>query len=251
MLRSRWSGPERPRWKLPTFPGRRSFRRKANFSCPPCSDQRLEANAWGSRAGRKKIWSHSTCKGIPTGKPGVIRRHWVRGGCLNWMAPVQTSLPPRGPHRFRSSQRAGIDLLRYWLPGRARQLRANRFRPRPVNVYHFFATHIGEEPPGLTEELAHGDAAATSRAPRSAAERLANTLRSLDSSTRRSGQSPLKLMATGGIYLGGGIAPKLVTSWRGHCSCQHFSARSDATAARIDSVKSSPMTRSLCSERPL
>jgi glucokinase len=87
--------------------------------------------------------------------------------------------------------------------------------PGLVNVYGFLRdTHRGEEPSWLTDELAHGDPAAViSRNAVAGRSPLAEAALDLWVSIygAEAGNLALKLMATGGVYLGGGIAPKVVS----------------------------------------
>ena len=95
-----------------------------------------------------------------------------------------------------------------------------------MNVYHFLRdTGRGEEPQWLTDEMAHSDPAATiSHAAwtgKSAARRHALDLW-ISIYGAEAGNLALKLMATGGIYLGGGIAPKIVAKLSGPLFMQAF-----------------------------
>jgi glucokinase len=98
--------------------------------------------------------------------------------------------------------------------------------PGLVNVYRFLRdTGRGEEPSWLTEELAHNDPAAViSRNAVAGKSVLAEHALDLWITTygAEAGNLALKLMATGGIYLGGGIAPKLVTKLSGPLFMQAF-----------------------------
>jgi glucokinase len=86
--------------------------------------------------------------------------------------------------------------------------------PGLVNVYRFLRdTGRGEEPAWLTERMRQGDAAA---AVSGAALRGESTLcaQALDLFVSiygaEAGNLALKAMATGGVYIGGGIAPKII-----------------------------------------
>lgn len=85
--------------------------------------------------------------------------------------------------------------------------------PGLVNVYEFFKHKDGgEEPEWLTDELEHGDPAAVitqhALSGKSEACRLALDL-FMELYGAEAGNLALKTLATGGLYLGGGIAPKL------------------------------------------
>jgi glucokinase len=83
-----------------------------------------------------------------------------------------------------------------------------------VNVYHFIRdTRGGEEPEWLLEEMRTGDpAAAISKAAMAgkseACEQALDLFVALYA--EECGNAALKFMATGGIYLGGGIPPKIL-----------------------------------------
>ena len=87
-----------------------------------------------------------------------------------------------------------------------------------VNIYEFLcATGRGEEPAGFAASLAGGDAAAAiARAAGEGtgtrcAQALAMMVRYYGA---EAGNLALKLMATGGVFLGGGIAPKILPQLR-------------------------------------
>jgi glucokinase len=81
-----------------------------------------------------------------------------------------------------------------------------------VNIYHFLRdTHRGEEPAWLKEQMLAGDpAAAIARAAQDGNSPLCRQTLDLFIALYGSeaGNLGLKMMATGGLYIGGGIAPK-------------------------------------------
>jgi glucokinase len=95
-----------------------------------------------------------------------------------------------------------------------------------VNVHDFLRQHRGEPTPSwLRAEMATGDpAAAISRA--ALGDRDALCLEALDFSIYlygvEAGNLALKLMATGGVYLGGGMGPKNLERLRGPLFMQGF-----------------------------
>ncbi len=190
----------------------------------------LEANAWGiASLEEKDLVALNRVKGIPTGNQAVISAGTGLGEAgLNWDGAGYNIFASEGGHTdFAPRNELEIDLLRY-LAARFGHVSYERIVSGPglVNVYHFFRdTHRGEEPAWFTEELAHGDAAATiSRAAISGKTALAEHALDLWISIygAEAGNLALKLMATGGIYLGGGIAPKLVTRLAGPLFMQAF-----------------------------
>jgi glucokinase len=120
-----------------------------------------------------------------------------------------------------------IELLRY-LAARFGHVSFERVVSGPglVNVYRFLRdTGRGEEPQWLTDEMAHNDPAATiSRNAVTGKSVLAEHALDLWISIygAEAGNLALKLMATGGIYLGGGIAPKIVAKLSGPLFLQAF-----------------------------
>jgi glucokinase len=88
-----------------------------------------------------------------------------------------------------------------------------------VNVYQFLrAKNRSVEPAGFAEELSQGDAAAAiSRAALGGSNQLAEQALDLWVSVygAEAGNLALKTMATGGIFLGGGISPKILSKLTG------------------------------------
>jgi glucokinase len=190
----------------------------------------LEANAWGiASLEEKDLVSLNRVKGTPVGNQAVISAGTGLGEAgLYWDGKSYDVFASEGGHcDFAPRSELEVELFRY-LAARFGHVSFERIVSGPglVNVYHFFRdTHRGEEPAWLTEELAHGDAAATiSRAAVSGKSPLAEHALDLWISIygAEAGNLALKLMATGGIYLGGGIAPKLVSKLAGPLFMQAF-----------------------------
>jgi glucokinase len=97
------------------------------------------------------------------------------------------------------------------------------------NIYQFLRdTGRGEEPTWLTEELRQHDPAATiSQA--ALAGRSALCTQALDLFVSlygaEAGNLALKVMATGGLYVGGGIAPKIIRKLQDSTFMQAFTAK--------------------------
>jgi glucokinase len=190
----------------------------------------LEANAWGiASLEEKDLVALNRVKGTPVGNQAVISAGTGLGEAgLYWDGKTYDIFACEGGHTdFAPRTELEIELLRY-LAARFGHVSYERIVSGPglVNVYRFFRdTHRGEEPAWLTEELAHGDAGATiSRAALSGKSPLAEHALDLWISIygAEAGNLALKLMATGGVYLGGGIAPKLVTKLAGPLFMQAF-----------------------------
>lgn len=193
----------------------------------------LEANALGIASLQEKdLVSLNRVKGTPVGNQAVISAGTGLGEAgLYWDGHSYAVFPSEGGHcDFAPRNDFEVELFRY-LAARFGHVSYERIVSGPglVNVYHFFRdTHRGEEPAWLTEELAHGDAAATiSRAALSGKSPLAERALDLWISIygAEAGNLALKIMATGGIYLGGGIAPKLVAKLAGPLFLQAFLAK--------------------------
>lgn len=98
-----------------------------------------------------------------------------------------------------------------------------------VNLHAFLREYRGvPAPPWLRKEMAAGDpAAAISRAARDNRDPLC--AEAIDLSIHllgvEAGNLALKIMATGGVYLGGGIAPKNLERFKGPLFMQGFSAK--------------------------
>jgi glucokinase len=87
-----------------------------------------------------------------------------------------------------------------------------------INIYHFFRdTRGGDEPAWLREEIRSGDpAAAISRAALEGKSEICEQALDLlvAHCGHECGNAALKFMASGGIYLGGGIPPKILPMFK-------------------------------------
>ena len=190
----------------------------------------LEANAWGiASLGENDLVALNRVKGTPSGNQAVISAGTGLGEAgLYWDGKSYDIFACEGGHTdFAPRTELEIELLRF-LTARFGHVSYERIVSGPglLNVYQFFRdTHRGEEPAWLTEEFAHGDAAAAiSRAAVGGKSPLAEHALDLWISIygAEAGNLALKLMATGGVYLGGGIAPKLATKLAGPLFMQAF-----------------------------
>jgi glucokinase len=122
------------------------------------------------------------------------------------------------------------ELLRYLLP-QFTHVSYERVVSGPglYNIYQFLRdTGRGEEPDWLTEELRQQDPAATiSQA--ALTGRSALCMQALDLFVSlygaEAGNLALKVMATGGLYVGGGIAPKIIRKLQDSTFMQAFTAK--------------------------
>jgi glucokinase len=190
----------------------------------------LEANAWGITSLADQDLVHlNRVKGIPVGNQAVISAGTGLGEAgLSWNGNNYDIFASEGGHcDFAPRTELEIELLRY-LGARFGHVSYERIVSGPglVNVYRFLRdTRRGEEPKWLTDEFAHGDPAATiSRAAVAGTSALAQQALDLWISIygAEAGNLALKIMATGGVYLGGGIAPKLISKLAGPLFMQAF-----------------------------
>ena len=190
----------------------------------------LEANAWGiASLEEQDLVALNRVKGMPVGNQGVISAGTGLGEAgLFWNGNGYEIFASEGGHcDFAPRTELEIELLRY-LVARFGHVSFERIVSGPglVNVYNFLRdTHRTEEPQWLTDELAQGDQAATiSRAAVAGKSVLAEQALDLWISIygAEAGNLALKLMATGGVFLGGGIAPKIVSKLSGPLFMQAF-----------------------------
>jgi glucokinase len=190
----------------------------------------LEANAWGiASLEEQDLVALNRVKGMPVGNQGVISAGTGLGEAgLFWNGNGYEIFASEGGHcDFAPRTELEIELLRY-LVARFGHVSFERIVSGPglVNVYNFLRdTHRAEEPQWLTDELAQGDQAATiSRAAVAGKSVLAEHALDLWISIygAEAGNLALKLMATGGVFLGGGIAPKIVSKLSGPLFMQAF-----------------------------
>ena len=123
-----------------------------------------------------------------------------------------------------------MDLLRYML-GRFEHVSYERVLSGPGlhNIYQFLReTGRGEEPAWLAEQIAQGDPSAAIS--KSALEGTsAICVQALDIFVSiygaETGNLALKMLATGGMYVGGGIAPKIIRKLSSTAFMKAFTAK--------------------------
>ncbi len=139
--------------------------------------------------------------------------------------------PSEGGHAdFAPHNELEMDLLRY-LMGRFEHVSYERVLSGPGlnNIYQFLReTGRGEEPAWLAEQIAQGDPSAAIS--KSALEGTsAICVQALDIFVSlygaEAGNLALKMLATGGLYVGGGIAPKIVRKLSSTAFMKAFSAK--------------------------
>jgi glucokinase len=183
----------------------------------------LEANAWGIAAlDSKDVVALNQVKGIPVGNQAIISAGTGLGEAgMYWDGVKHHIFASEGGHSdFAPRNELEVDLFRY-LSGRYGHVSYERIVSGPglVNVFHFLRdTGRGTEPQWLTDEMSRADpAAAISRAALNGSCPLCEQALDLFVSVyaAEAGNLALKLMATGGVYLGGGIAPKMLPKLSG------------------------------------
>ena len=190
----------------------------------------LEANAWGIPAlTQSDFVTLNQVKGVPVGNQAVIAAGTGLGEAgLYWDGRKYHVFAAEGGHcDFAPRNELEIELLRY-LKALYGHVSYERIVSGPglANVFRFLRdTRRGEEPKWLTEEMAQGDPApAISRAAVSGKSSLAEQALDLWISIygAEAGNLALKLKATGGVFLGGGIAPKIVSKLAGPLFMEAF-----------------------------
>jgi glucokinase len=193
----------------------------------------LEANAWGIAClSEKDVVPLNQVKGTPVGNQAVISAGTGLGEAgLYWDGQGYDVFACEGGHcDFAPRTELEIDLLRY-LAARFGHVSFERIVSGPglVNVYRFLRdTHRAEEPQWLAEQILHSDpGAAISQAAMGGKSPLAVQALELWISIygAEAGNLALKLLATGGMYLGGGIAPKIISKLSGPLFLQAFASK--------------------------
>jgi glucokinase len=190
----------------------------------------LEANAWGIPAlAGNDVVALNKIEGNPVGNQAIIAAGTGLGEAgMYWDGKQHHIFASEGGHTdFAPRNDLEIDLLRY-LEGHFGHVSYERIVSGPglVNVYHFLRdTGRGQEPAWLTEEMAHADpGAAISKAAQEGGCPLSEQAVDLFVSIygAEAGNLALKVMSLGGVYLGGGIAPKLLTKLSGPLFMEAF-----------------------------
>ena len=193
----------------------------------------LEASAWGiATLQTKDIVPLNPGKANASGNQGVIAAGTGLGEAgLYWDGSEHRIFACEGGHAdFAPRTELETELLRY-LVARFGHVSYERVLSGPglVNVFHFLRdTGHGTQPQWLCEEMAKGDAAAAiSRAAIEGRCGLCEQALDLVVSAygAEAGNLALKLMATGGIYLAGGIAPQILPKLSGPLFLQAFGSK--------------------------
>jgi len=183
----------------------------------------LEANAWGiATLSGDDLVTLNQIQGQPTGNQAVVSAGTGLGEAgLYWDGKQHHVFACEGGHcDFAPRNEVETQLLQY-LMARFGHVSYERILSGPglVNVFKFLRdTGHGRPEPWLVEEMASSDpAAAVSRAAMQGKSELSEHALDLFISIygAEAGNMALKVMATGGVYLGGGIAPKILSKLKG------------------------------------
>ncbi len=189
----------------------------------------LEANAWGIGALSPQDLIPLNRVGKSVGNQAVIAPGTGLGEAgLFWNGSQHQIFASEGGHAdFAPQGDLQIELLRF-LASRHGHVSYERVLSGPglVNVYEFLREKgCGDEPSGFASQLSQGEAAAAiSHAALSGTNPLAERALDLWVSVygAEAGNLALKTMATGGIFLGGGISPKILSKLTGPLFMQAF-----------------------------
>jgi glucokinase len=182
----------------------------------------LEANAWGIGELNPQDLNPLNSLSQAVGNQAVIAPGTGLGEAgLFWNGSQHEVFACEGGHAdFAPQGDLQIELLRF-LADRYGHVSYERVLSGPglVNVYEFLrAKGYAEEPAGFAAQVTGGNAAATiSHAALDGNNRLASAALDLWISVygAEAGNLALKIMATGGIFLSGGISPKILPKLTG------------------------------------
>jgi len=182
----------------------------------------LEANAWGIEALSSQDFVALNQVGPATGNQAVIAPGTGLGEAgLYWNGSQHEVYACEGGHAdFAPRGNLQVELLQF-LESRYGHVSYERVLSGPglVNVYEFLRDKgCGDEPAGFAAQLSQGDAAALiSHAALNGTNPLAEQALDLWVSVygAEAGNLALKTMAIGGIFLGGGISPKILPKLTG------------------------------------
>jgi glucokinase len=193
----------------------------------------LEANAWGipTLTGDDLV-NLNQIQGQPHGNQAVVSAGTGLGEAgLYWDGKQYHVFACEGGHTdFAPRNEMEMQLLQY-LMARFGHVSYERILSGPglVNVFNFLRdTGHGRPEPWLLEEMTSSDpAAAISRAAMAGTCQLCEQALDLFISIygAEAGNMALKVMATGGLFLGGGIAPKILTKLKGPLFMEAFRSK--------------------------
>ena len=190
----------------------------------------LEANAWGIRVlSDDDLFSLQTAAGDPDGNRAIIAAGTGLGeaGLFHDGVKLLPFATEGGHSDYSPTSEQEIELLRY-LKQRHQHVSWERVLSGPglVLIHEFLRyVHNCETPAWLTAKMLGGDPAeAISSAAQSQQDDICK--KSLDLFVHlygvEAGNLALKTMASGGLYIGGGIAPKILDAMKGGAFIKAF-----------------------------
>jgi glucokinase len=193
----------------------------------------LEANAYGIAVLQSKdfVILNKGARSAGGNKAIISAGTGLGEAGMFWDGKTHRPFASEGGHTdFAPRNHLEMELLAYSM-NRYRRVSYERLVSGPglVHIYEFLrSTGKGGEPAWLTEELRQGDQA--SIISRHAIEgKSPLCLQALDLFVSlygaEAGNLALKIMATGGVYLGGGIAPKIIPKLKGPELMNAFTAK--------------------------
>ena len=191
----------------------------------------LEANAWGIGAlGQQDFVSLNRGSDQASGNQAVIAPGTGLGQAgLYWDGSKHRVFACEGGHAdFAPQGELQIELLRF-LEARYEHVSYERILSGPglVNVYDFLTQKEGKKPRPPRSAESGDPAAEISRAALAGTDPVAQQALDLWVSVygAEAGNLALKVMATGGVFLGGGISPKILPKLKGQAFMQGFLAK--------------------------
>ena len=193
----------------------------------------LEANAWGIAVlGSKEFVVLNQGASDAAGNAAIISAGTGLGEAgLYWDGRRHRPFATEGGHTdFAPRNRLELELLEH-LQKQFQRVSYERVVSGPglLNIYRFLRdSGRGEEPPWLAAQMRDEDPGAViSQAALSGKSELCAQALDLFVSLygAEAGNLALKVMATGGVYLGGGIAPKIVQKLKDPAFLNAFSAK--------------------------
>jgi glucokinase len=189
----------------------------------------LEANAWGiAGLEPKDLVALNKVEGTPVGNQAVIAAGTGLGEAgMYWDGQQYHIFACEGGHTdFAPRNELEIELFDY-LAARYEHVSYERVASGPglVNVFEFLRDKKhGSLPAQLEEDVKKNGAGAISQAALAGSDPLCVEALDLFIAVyaAEAGNLALKLMATGGIYLGGGISPKILPKLQGPAFMQNF-----------------------------
>ena len=193
----------------------------------------LEANAYGIAALEKEDFTVlNEGAADAEGNQAIISAGTGLGEAgLYWNGHHHRAFASEGGHTdFAPRNALEIDLLRYLL-SRFQRVSYERVLSGPglLNIYEFFRdTRRAEEPAWLSEKMQRSDPSAViaQEAPEDRSPLCAQALQlfvSLYGS--EAGNLALKVLATGGLFIGGGIAPKIIQKLKDSTFLESFTSK--------------------------